>query len=249
MVQVAEQGRRVGIWPVWHAVLGAFCSVLLVACATTSRYEAAPFGKFEGILLVMWVGETRGSSGDGRFVFVPDPAQPLTFTRNNPVWPGGVIRPGTMYTDGGSIPRIAQIFKGLSPWGYAPAYMIHDWMFAARHCIRDGQDSSIYDAVRKVEFHQSAAILVEAIRTLVEENKVKRDDVAVSLIGGAVESRQAQRYWDAFGACDPVSPTHLRAIAQVLSPASKRIFQQSNQLPSEASFAGAAAEILTRIEF
>lgn len=35
------------------------------------------------------------------------------FMRSNTRLPDGALR--------------AQVFKGLSPWGYAPAYMIHDW--------------------------------------------------------------------------------------------------------------------------
>nr|WP_249779640.1 DUF1353 domain-containing protein [Bradyrhizobium sediminis] len=41
-----------------------------------------------------------------------------------------------MYTDGGSIPRIAQIFNGLSPWGFGPAYIVHDWIFLRSQLLR-----------------------------------------------------------------------------------------------------------------
>jgi hypothetical protein len=91
----------------------------------------------------MWVGAWSPSSGDGQFVFVPNPNDPLKMSRidqdGNVV--GEPIQPGMMYTDGGSIPRIATVFKGFSPWGYAPAYMIHDWLFIAKHCVTDGMAS------------------------------------------------------------------------------------------------------------
>ncbi len=70
--------------------------------------------------------------------------------------PAQLIRPGLMYTDGGSIPKIAQVFKGLSPWGYAPAYMIYDWVFTARHCIVDGETNARFDQVHDVTFKDFA---------------------------------------------------------------------------------------------
>jgi hypothetical protein len=230
------------------SILAACCSLILSACVTTGRYENAEIGQFDGILLVMWVGETETRSGDGKFVFVPDPQRPLTFKRRNPDSTGGVIQPGVMYTDGGSIPRIGQLFNGLSPWGYAPAYMVHDWMFAARHCIVDGQDRPEYDSVREVDFELSGLILMEAIQTLVAERKVKENDVAASLIGAAVAGSQAKRYWDDEGACQQVSPNHMAAIGQALPSRSRSIFQQSNQL-SRAAPVAASADILARIEF
>lgn len=232
-------------------VISGLLALLLSACATTNLYQSAPAGRFDGVLLVMWVGEGQSGAGDGKFVFVPDPANPLTFTRSNAALPGAVVRPGTMYTDGGSIPKIAQLFTGLSPWGYAPAYMIHDWLFAAHHCIVDGSTDPIYESVRGVEFDQSGTILIEAIRTLVAENKVKDNDVAVSLVNTGVRSGTARRYWDERGACarDAVSDQHLAAIAKVLSPGSQRIFRDSNSLSIAVPTGGEVAEVLTRIEF
>ena len=233
------------------AAFAAFYCVFLSACATTDLYKSAPEGRFDGVLLVMWVDEGPSGSGDGKFVFVPDPANPLTFTRSNTALPGAIVQPGTMYTDGGSIPKIAQLFTGLSPWGYAPAYMIHDWLFTAHHCIADGSSDPIYETVRDVDFNQSGTILIEAIRTLVAENKVKKNDVAVSLVNTGVRSGTAKRYWNEQGACarDAVSDEHLEAISRLLSPNSRRIFQQNNDLPAFVPPGGGAAQLITRIEF
>lgn len=233
------------------AAWAALCCLILSACATTSRYQDATPGHFEGVLLVMWVGEGNSSVGDGKFVFVPDPAKPLTFARSDPSRPGAVLRPGTMYTDGGSIPDIAQLFTGLSPWGYAPAYMIHDWIFTAHHCLEDGNTDPIYEPVRGIDFNQSATILIEAIRTLVAENKVDKNDVAVSLINAGVRSRIAERYWTQPGACarDAVSEKDLAAIAKVFSPNSQGIFRRANKLSPSAFTGSQVAEVLTRIEF
>lgn len=67
-----------------------------------------------------------------------------------------------MYTDGGSISRIAQVFRGLNPWGYAPSYMIHEWVFTAHHCIVDRMSNAQYDEIANVKFEDSAIILGEA---------------------------------------------------------------------------------------
>lgn len=108
----------------------AALGLALSGCATVD-YLHTPAGQFKGTVFVMWVGEGNGS-GDGNFLFVPDPRDPLIFTRADPQSLGGVIQPGLMYTDGGSIPKIAQVFNGFSPWGYAPGYMIQDWLFVGR---------------------------------------------------------------------------------------------------------------------
>ncbi len=109
--------------------------LLLAACGYVD-YDDAPVGRLKGSLFVMWVGE-GGPSGDGKFVFVPDPNNRLTLIRTAPNATLREIRPTMMYTDGGSIPKIGQVFNGFSPWGYAPAYMMHDWLFVARQCLND----------------------------------------------------------------------------------------------------------------
>ena len=113
-------------------------ATLMLGGCVTVIYDPASSGYFTGQLFVMWI-EEGGPSGDGIFLFVPNPRNRLTFHRNTPQGHGAIIQPGFMYTAGGSIPRIAQVFNGFSPWGYAPAYMIHDWRFTVRHCLVDGK--------------------------------------------------------------------------------------------------------------
>ncbi len=180
------------------AVLAGFAA-MLGGCGTVDFSTLQP-AALSGSLFVMWVDEGDGS-GDGNFLFVPDPKDPLIFRRADPHQHGAVIQPGLMYTDGGSIPKIAQLFSGLSPWGYAPAYMIHDWIFTAHHCIVDGNDSARYDEVRDVTFDDSAAILGEAVRGLVQTHQVKPNDVAGTSITTAVDSSVARDLWDTRGAC------------------------------------------------
>jgi hypothetical protein len=43
-----------------------------------------------------------------------------------------------MYTDGGSIPQPLRAIKVYSPWGYAPAFLVHNWLFAIKQCERPG---------------------------------------------------------------------------------------------------------------
>lgn len=207
--QALTNGAR---WKALARRLVPAAALLLGGCVSID-YDGLKPGGFTGSLIVMWVGAGSDKSGDGQFVFVPDPADPLTFTR-----PGDgaakVIRPGVMYTDGGSIPRIAQVFKGLNPWGYAPAYMIHDWLFTAQHCIVDQQSTAEYDRMAKVTFKDSAIILGEAIQGLVKAKKVQRDDVAASAITSAVGSGIAENLWTVKGACarEKVSNAHLAQI-------------------------------------
>lgn len=148
----------------------------------------------------MWVGE-GGPSGDGAFVYVPAPGNELTFTRVLKDGKEQVIRPTMMYTDGGSIPKIGQVFKGFSPWGYAPAYMVHDWLFRARQCITDGKATKAEAMVAEISFMESAEIIAEAIKTLQNEGRVGPNDVAPRVISSAVAGPVSLHHWRKEGAC------------------------------------------------
>lgn len=233
---------------------GAFFTALAVglsACTTVDFSQLTP-ATLTGSLFVMWVGE-GDSSGDGKFVFVPDPADPLTFRRADRSLPGAKIQPGLMYTDGGSIPKIAQIFKGLSPWGYAPAYMIHDWMFTAHHCIVDGENDKRFDQVRNVSFEDSAKILGEAIQGMVKANKVQRNDVAGTAITAAVGSGIAKNLWNKPGACSAskVSPQDIAAVERAIPGAAQPATRKTFRVPAEtpAIPPRGRATIVSRITF
>lgn len=207
-------------WRAWATIGLAYVGLLGGCVSADLNYDELRSGTFSGSLVVIWVGE-GGTSGDGRFLYVPEPGNPLTFRRRNSSAPGAVIRPGIMYTDGGSIPKIAQAFRGFSPWGYAPAYMVHDWLFVARHCLKDGSGESKYRRLADVNFDESAKIIGEAIRTLVESRRVKENDTAASLITAAVGTEVARRLWDADEACasSAVSAGD-RALAERIVPGS-----------------------------
>ncbi len=185
-----------------------FC-LLLSACGFVD-YDATEPGKFTGSLLVMWVGE-GGESGDGKFVYVPSRNRPLTFTRPDPDATPRVIRPEMMYTDGGSIPRQAQLFSGFSPWGYAPAYMVHDWLFVARRCLNDGIPTAEERRIRSMTFSDSADLIAEAIKALIVSGRVKPREVAPRVISGTVAGPVSYQRWIARGECrkhDRVSQKH-----------------------------------------
>ena len=114
-------------------------------------YNDLKVGKFSGELQVQWIDFDK-------FVFTPSTDKPFTFTRYN----GETIIPQKMLTDGGSIPYPLRAFKQYSPWGYAPAYLIHDWLYNQHRC----------NLGLKYTFEETSQILAEAIKTLMEEYKI-----------------------------------------------------------------------------
>ena len=150
---------------------------LAVSGCASQTYRQTPAGRFSGALDVRWVRSDY-------FMFVPNKDEPLTFTRAD----GRQIRPGVMYTDAGSIPRFLWGVPGLSPWGYAPAYIVHDWLFEARHCG--------YAPDNAFGFGETAAILAEGLKTVMEADPPSRDDFVFESIVSAVSSPIAQRLWE-----------------------------------------------------
>ncbi len=101
----------------------------LGGCATAT--VPGPGGTLSGKLVVQWVAENR-------FIYRPDAADPLRFRRPN----GQEIVPQEIFTDGGSIPPVFWSLPGFSPWGYGPAYIVHDWLFQQHRCrLPDGRRS------------------------------------------------------------------------------------------------------------
>ena len=187
-----------------HALarLPSLLAALAVAGCAAVNYDDLPDdGEFSGSVLVLWVGENETGFGDGRFVFVPVPGDELTLTRANPHATLREIRPGAIYTDGGSVPRAAQAFRGFSPWGYAPAYMVHDWLFVARRCVRDGAATAEEAPVGAMPFRESAEVLGEAIKALIAQQKVRPNDVAPAAITTTVAGPVSRARWEAEGEC------------------------------------------------
>jgi len=147
-------------------------------------YLSTGSGKFEGDLDIRWVKPDR-------FLFIPNPAHPFRFTTSGNL----VITPEKMVTDGGSIPREFWAVKDYSPWRYGPAFVIHDWLFEAHHCKTAGYE--------KLSFNQSATILAESIKTLMESHVAPRDELALWTIFEAVSTPKARAIWDKPNGCNP----------------------------------------------
>ena len=119
------------------------------------------------------------------FIFLPDPGRPLTFTRFN----RDAITPGRMYTDGGSIPRPFRVLRNYAPWGYAPAFIIHDWLFHVQHCQLPGYE--------KYDVEEAAWVMTEVMKTMMEQDKeVPTDKLALYAMFEAVRSSIAVTEWN-----------------------------------------------------
>jgi hypothetical protein len=115
------------------------------------------------------------------FLFIPRVTQPFSFVRHS----GERIEPRTMITDGGTIPKIAGIFSPvLTPFGFLPCYLIHDWEFERHHC---GATKS---------FEEVRDTMMEALKTMMESGLVQKDVVAFSAIYAAIDSFIARGYWN-----------------------------------------------------
>jgi hypothetical protein len=165
---------------------------LCTACAQLA-YDRTHFGEFKGSLDVRWIKPDK-------FIYIPSQEDPLRFITSEK----RVIAPQKMYTDGGSIPRLFWGVPGYSPWGYAPAYIIHDWLFEAHHC-----DIPEY---RDITFEGSANILAEGIKTLMITNTAPQDETTLWAIYEAVRSPIAKSVWDRSESCNP--PSEVKALEQ-----------------------------------
>lgn len=98
---------------------------------------------------------------------------------------GEVITPGTMTTDGGSVPRVVWAVPGLDPWTYLPAFLIHDWEFVAHHCGCGPEKS----------FEEVNDTLAEGLYTLMAGGHVPQDWRVLVAIKTAVDSFVGRRVW------------------------------------------------------
>jgi len=197
----------------------------IAGCARV--YEEARPGELTGQVLVVWIGPGSDTEGDGRFIFVPprDKEQQLTFHRPVGENPASLIVPEAIYTDGGSIPRIVQPFKGFNPWAYAPAYMIHDWLFVARRCLNDGAATEREKGVEGLPFRDSARILAEVMKTMKKQEMITQTDLAPAAISSAVTSPASRARWDATGECeahDRLTPDHVQLVERLLRDPGQR---------------------------
>lgn len=146
-------------------------------------YQQTEAGVLDGTLVVEWYPPDR-------FLFIPDLDDPLVFTRSN----GERIQPGLLYTDGSRIPRALWVRKHYSPWGYTPAFMLHDWLFEMHHCGYQGHQRHDPDS--------AATVLSEAMKTLMQDPLYGgRNEYVLYDLYHAVRSPAARRLWRE-GRCD-----------------------------------------------
>ena len=181
---------------------------LFAGCAQLT-YQQTEKGSFAGQLDVRWIEANR-------FIYIPNPDAPLSFTTSQKK----VIRPELMYTDGGSIPRFFWNVPGYSPWQYAPAYIIHDWLFEQHHCKLS--DSS---------FEESATVLAEAIKTIMESGKAPRDETTLLSIYEAVRSPIARAIWDRENACN--RPKDVLRVKGALTPGTRLFNIDMSDMPKQ----------------
>jgi hypothetical protein len=156
------------------ALAGVFASTL-VGCASWTTYGD---GILKGRTVVQWDREDK-------FIYLRT-KNPLSF---KPSFMSTPIVPVTMYTDGGTIPRIFWSIPGLSPWGLGPAYIIHDYLFLVHRC-----HVSAPPEVAAINFDQSAQILAEVGKSLVEAGLV--DNNKLEEIVWAIRTKYARDIWD-----------------------------------------------------
>lgn len=159
-----------------HAVAVLALALAAGGCVPAAYSSTAP-GRFEGELMLRWVAPDT-------FVHVPNPDAPFRFVRAN----GAVIEPGAFVTDGGSVPRALWPVDGLSPWGYAPAFVVHDWLFQQHRCGPSPLDAG--------SFGESVTVMAEALRTLIGPTPSAIERERFAEIVAATASPVARRRWD-----------------------------------------------------
>lgn len=147
----------------------------IIGCASWITYGD---GILKGRVVVQWAREDK-------FIYLKT-SNPLSF---KPSFLNTPIVPETMYTDGGSIPRIFWSIPGLSPWGLGPAYVIHDWLFEVHRCHRNAPPE-----VAAITFEQSAQVLAEVGKSLVDAGLI--DNNKLEEIVWAIRTRYARNIWD-----------------------------------------------------
>jgi hypothetical protein len=128
--------------------------------------------------------------------------------------------------------------QGFSPWGYAPAYIVHDWLFAAHHCIAAGKpmdprDAGEVEKVRAFSFRNSIDALAEVMKTLMETQRVATDPGAFDAISLGVETPVAENLWNK-GRCETVSEDDRKAIEGALRTRTLRMLSPTLAGPRRA---------------
>ena len=156
-----------------HLLLPYVLAALLVSgCAESRFYSQTPVGEIKGHPHLIW-------SRPDQFRFnQPGPGEGEKFAFvTHDCWR---IEPRPMSTDGASIPRWLWWDKEMSPWRYAPAAVIHDWLFDVHHrLVRNPNflEESHFsrediERYKRMTYEEAADIYAEAMKTLMERKKL-----------------------------------------------------------------------------
>lgn len=115
------------------------------------------------------------------FEYIPNEDAHFHFTKSN----GEQVFPERMFTDGGSIPRLFTLAKILSPWGYLPAFLLHDWQFDLHH---SGASAESFESVRDT--------MMEALKTLMVTGTCPRSELDFNVIYAGINSTFARDVWN-----------------------------------------------------
>ncbi len=163
--------------------------VLCGGCSAASHYAKTNVGNsLDGKIIVEWMAPDL-------FLFTPSEEDPLVFVRSD----GSSVRPERMLTDGGSIPRPLWALRNFSPWGYGPAFIVHDWLFHMQDCKLAGYEDWTIDS--------AATVMSEVMKTMMEDPKFDYgDSTTVYLMYKAVKSPPAQAAWEDSNCRKPPPP-------------------------------------------
>lgn len=137
--------------------LSCLAALSLVSCASQAFYDRVDGnGIITGRPRIEWVQPDK-------FVFDRHDNERFAFVRHN----GEVITPGTIETDGGSIPQVLWSQHGYTPWTYAPAYLVHDWLYEAH---RRGEPAGVAPDGTPLYYTKDQAdwIMAEVIKSQME---------------------------------------------------------------------------------
>jgi hypothetical protein len=154
-------------------------TVLLTACGTWI-HDDIPDGALGGTVSVDWTSEDL-------FIYRPGD-DPLWFKPSFLMNTNQRIQPTAVVTDGGSIPRFFWNIPGLSPWAFGPAYVIHDYIFTVHRCGWNDPVAS------QITFDQSALVLAEIGKALLDRKLVKHDALDATVWG--VRTEYARSLWN-----------------------------------------------------
>ena len=140
----------------------------------------------------------NGIFEDGRdcFMFLPDAANAFSY-KTSARFGAKTITPRLMPTDGGSIPRVLWGLSNFSPWGYAPGYMVHDWLFVAhklQNCARQHLDLRPGGAHPRRKHQDADGGRLHRFRR--SQAQAREGRGYAHLIFKAVGSDIAKQYWD-----------------------------------------------------